>query len=508
LKVLLTTSAAPRECPFSTQEKRPPLGLGFLISVLRNSGHEVFFIDNYLKPSNFLENGFLTKNSIDFVGIYANTICYRDTLRMFHKIQDMRSSGIWSGKIMVGGPHTTVATETIPEFVDYIVQGEGEKAIIDIVNGDVDNRIIRKKRIENLDSLPLPAYDYFVSLPYSWSATLLKAKPVFTLNTSRGCPFSCTFCSVGSIWGKKYTAMSANRIVDDIEYLMKKYSARGIYFREDNFTLNRKRVVEFCELLLKKNLNIEWMCETRVNTLSWDLISLMYRAGCRAYYLGIESGSQRVLDKLKKGITIEQSEQVLEWCNKIGMKTYASFMVGIPGETKQERMQTVYFSEKIRPTTKGMAIFIGIPKSELYDYVLENKLYEYIDDVGLVYLKGHNNLVDEIYGGSPEAKHPTAQESKASSASHEEINLDENIDKQVISTYYMLCARQSLIQNNTDNARKFIKIAIRNQPLSVKTWIYLILTFANVTPVIKNMKVKLKRILEKFVKPKLALLDL
>ena len=508
MKILLTTSAAPKKCPFSTEEKRPPLGLGFLISVLRNSGHEVFFIDNYLKPSNFLENGFLTKNSIDFVGIYANTICYRDTLRMFQKIQNLRSTGTWPGKIIVGGPHTTVAPETIPEFVDYIVQGEGEKAVIDIVNGDVDNRIIREKRIENLDSLPMPAWDYFVSQPYSWSTSLLKAKPVFPLNTSRGCPFSCTFCSVGSIWGKKYNAMSAGRIVDDIEYLIKKYGAKGIYFREDNFTLNRKRVVEFCELLLQKKLKIEWICETRVNTLSWDLISLMYRAGCRGYYLGIESGSQRILDFLSKGITIEQSEQVLEWCNKIGMNTYASFMVGIPGETKQERMQTVYFSEKIRPTTKGMAIFVGIPKSELYDYVLENKLYEYIDDVGLVYLKGHNNLVDEIYGGSPGAKHPTDLNSENFYESYEKINLDGNIDKKVISTYYILCARQSLIQNNTGNARKFIKIAIRNQPLSVKAWIYLILTFANITPVIKNIKVKLKAILRKFIKPKLALLNL
>lgn len=125
MNILFTTSAAPEKSPFFTSEKRPPLGLGFLMSVVRNEGHRVFFIDNYLKPSNFIKEGYLQKNDIDFVGISANTICYRDTLRMFNEIQNLRKKGLWNGKIIVGGPHTSVALETIPEFVDYVVQGEG-----------------------------------------------------------------------------------------------------------------------------------------------------------------------------------------------------------------------------------------------------------------------------------------------------------------------------------------------------------------------------------------------
>ena len=118
MNILLTTSAAPLTAPVSTDEKTPPLGLGFLISVLRNAGHKVFFIDNYLKPSNFLETDYLTENQIDYVGIYANTICYRGTLQMLNEMQRMREEGKWRGKIIVGGPHTLATPETIPEFVD------------------------------------------------------------------------------------------------------------------------------------------------------------------------------------------------------------------------------------------------------------------------------------------------------------------------------------------------------------------------------------------------------
>ena len=109
MNVLFTTSAAPKKGPFFTNEKRPPLGLGSLISLTRNDEHKVFFIDNYLIPSHFIEEGYLQKNRIDVVAIHANTICYRDTLRMFNEIENLRKKGLWEGKIIVGGPHTSVA---------------------------------------------------------------------------------------------------------------------------------------------------------------------------------------------------------------------------------------------------------------------------------------------------------------------------------------------------------------------------------------------------------------
>ncbi len=295
MNVLFATSAAPDKSPFYTNEKRPPVGLGALISIVRKEGHKVFFIDNYLSPSNFIEEEYLQKNKIDFIAIYASTICYRDTLRMFNAIEALRKKGLWEGKIIVGGPHTSVAIDTIPVFVDYVVQGEGERAILEILDGKAKERIIKKERLKDLDSLPFQPWDIFNQLPYDYSCPWMDIKPVFTMNTSRGCPFDCAFCSVGSIWGEDYTFFSADRIIAEIEYLVKNYGAKGIYFREDNFTLNSGRIKEFCEKLLEKKLQISWACETRVDTLAHEeIFGLMNAAGCKAFYLGVESGSQKI----------------------------------------------------------------------------------------------------------------------------------------------------------------------------------------------------------------------
>jgi len=399
MNILFTTSAAPEKSPFSTDEKRPPLGLGFLMSVVRNKGDSIFFLDNYLKTSNFIKEGYLQKNNIDYVAIYANTICYQDTLRMFYEIENLRKKGLWNGKIIVGGPHTSVALDTFPEFVDYIVQGEGERAILEIIDGKVSGRVIRKERIKDLDSLPFQPWDIFSKLPYDYTCPWMDIRPIFTMNTSRGCPFNCAFCSVGSIWGKAYTYFSADRIISEIEYLIENFGAKGIYFREDNFTLNLKRTEEFCEKLIKKNINIHWACETRVDTLcNEELIKLMSAAGCRAVYLGVESGSQRILDMLNKKITVEQIERAINLCKKYDIRTYCSLITGIPGETYEDYLLTKKLMRKLKPYSYGFNVFVGIPDSPLYKYILDNNLYEYIDDIGLVYLPGYDVKAEFFYG--------------------------------------------------------------------------------------------------------------
>lgn len=398
MNILFTTSAAPERSPFPTNEKRPPLGIGSLISTVRNKGHTVFFIDNYLKPSDFIRKGFLQDNSIDCIGIYANTICYRDTLRMFREIDALRQKGMWAGKIIVGGPHTAVAPETIPDYVDHIVKGEGEEALLGIINGDINERTVQVDRITDLDSLPFQPWDIFTGLPYDFSCKWMDIKPVFTMNTSRGCPFGCSFCSVGSIWGNRYVYFSAERIIREIEYLKDTYNAKGIYFREDNFTLNTARTEQFCEKVIEKDMNIFWACETRVSNLTKDLIRLMSRAGCRAFYLGVESGSQKVLDMLNKNITVRQVRDVIEWSRAYEINTYCSLITGVPGETYQDYAETKKLLRDIKPYSYGFNVFVGIPSSLLYTYVLDNNLYEYIDDIGLVYLPGYDVKTDFFYG--------------------------------------------------------------------------------------------------------------
>ncbi len=368
------------------------------MAVTQKAGHQVFFIDNYLRPNDFIQKGFLQDKQIDYVGIYANTICYRDSLRMFDKIQELRDSGIWTGKIMVGGPHTSVALETIPDFVDHIIQGEGEHTILDILDGKETERVLKGRRVEDLDMLPFQPWHIFASLPYDNTCPWIEQGSIFTMNTSRGCPFGCSFCSVGSVWGKQYVAQSAERILSEMEYLVCDFGAQGFYFREDHFTLSLKRTTNFCELLLSRGIKTPWACETRVDRMTEDIVKLMAAAGCKAVYLGVESGSQRILDRLNKNVTVGQIESAIRWCKQARINVYCSLITGVPGETYEDFLKTEKLIRRLRPHSHCFNIFVGIPTSPLYRECLEKGLYEYKDDLGLLYPPGFDIKAEYFYG--------------------------------------------------------------------------------------------------------------
>ncbi len=402
---VITNCAAPLMAPLSTSEKRPFLGIGFLISTLRESGHNVIFFDNFLKRENFLTSDFLLENNIDIVGIYVDTICLEHFLEMASLLSEFKRKGIWKGKVVVGGPHPSIFPESMPEVVDHVVVGEGEKAVLEICNGSPD-RIIKMPLIKDLDSLPPPPWDDFVPMPYQWYTRWISTRPIFTMNTSRGCPFDCSFCSTKSIWGKTYRIFSVDWIMDNIGYLVRRHNAKGIYFREDNFTVSRKRVMEFSERLSRQDFDLSWICESRVDTLDREMLEAMHRGGCRAIYFGVESGSQRILDFLNKGVSVKQIEQVFAWCRELGIHTYASIVIGVPAETERDLELTDELISRIKPDFYNKNLYTGLPQSRLYDYVIENELYSHMDQRGVVYLKGHDERVDR-YNKKEKRKIPT-----------------------------------------------------------------------------------------------------
>lgn len=402
MNILFLTSPAPQKAAFSTSEKRPPIGLGYLMSVVREKGHLVFFSDEYLRKTTLLETGFLNSQRIDCVGIYANTVCYPETLKILKQLQKKREKREWSGKIIVGGPHTSVGLTTIPEYVDHIVIGEGEITLPKILAGQINERVVVGEKVTDLDTLPMPAWDKFIFLPYEWTISWYSCLPVYTFNTSRGCPFLCTFCSVKAIWGREYRFISAERIIADIQHMVKHYGAQGIYFREDNFTFNTKRVVELCELILKKNLAFDWFCETRVSSiLDVEILKLMAKAGCRVFYIGVESGSPKILHMLNKGISIENIEKAFAITKQVGIKTYASFIVGIPGETADDLRMTNALIKQIQPDFICKNVYVGLPGSEMYEYIKERKLYEHKDDSGILYPSGYKKRARKYYNRDP-----------------------------------------------------------------------------------------------------------
>ncbi len=344
MKILMMTSPEPikNKSGFSLIEKRFPLGIGFLIAVLRQNGHEVDFIDQYLKRD-FSFN----PNDYGFIGIYANTPCEDGFLDLVKYIENSLQ---WPAKvkIAVGGPHASMFPERIPGSVNYIVQGEGEEIICDLVEGKYPEGIIETNRIRDLDKIPLPDYEMFEG-DYIIDVKWFNEKPVFNMNTSRGCPFSCAFCSVKKIWGRIYTYMSAEKVINDIKILIAESGIKGVYFREDNFTLIKKRVVGICKGI--RPLGLKWCCETRVDTLDEELVKIMAESGCEAFYIGFESGSQKLLDIFNKSITIEQGIRVAEWSHKYGIKIAASLIKKHPMETPEDIKLTEAFIAKIKPET-------------------------------------------------------------------------------------------------------------------------------------------------------------
>lgn len=330
---------------FGVGEKRFPLGLGYLSAMLRQNGHSVCLIDRFADPGDWR----MDVRSFDFVGVYTSTPCYADALRILHLLRKDR----YEGPIAFGGPHASFFPETIPPEVDYIVQGEGEYIINDLVEGRYPSGIIlRTQRIQDLDALPSADYELFTDRKRSYRMTMPYSEqgPVFSMNTSRSCPLNCSFCTVRDIWGRLWRGQSAERITDDILRLKREYNIAGVYFREDFFPADRKRVRQFCEILLRKNIRIVWACENRADAASdEELVKLMAESGCRGFYLGAESGSQRMLDHYHKKITVEQIIRACELAKKYGIAVAMSLIVANPVENMKDRTDTWKMVRRTRP---------------------------------------------------------------------------------------------------------------------------------------------------------------
>jgi len=217
------------------------------------------------------------------------------------------------------------------------------------------------------DTIPLPRFDLIPSLkPYQINTP--HGKPFVIMYTSKGCPYSCTFCTVRRT---SYKKRSAESILNELRYLKKSFGVRTVSFFDETFTIDRKRTMALCEAIKQENLHIRWYCNTRVELVDRILLSKMREAGCSGIAYGIESGSQRILDDVEKGNTVEEAENAIRWTKQAGIKAYCSFIVGLPGESWETVEETLRFIVRTRPTGAQFNVAVPYPGTPMYDLAVK-----------------------------------------------------------------------------------------------------------------------------------------
>jgi radical SAM superfamily enzyme YgiQ (UPF0313 family) len=360
------------------------LGLGYLGAILEKNQFQVDVIDcQVLKLSLEDFRNEISKRQPNIVGVTSSTLTYQTAIKLIKIAKETCPNCI----TIAGGAHVTFwddkALEECPEL-DIVIRKEGENTLLELVQKiandesfqDVigitcrkDGKIVKnpdRPYIEDLDALPFPAR-------HLWPMERFREyEDILYLATSRGCVYWCEFCSTVRMHGRKYRMRSPKNVVDELEFLHKTYGISKFTFCDDAFTVDQQRTETLCSEIRQRGLKIEWNCGTRVDMLTRELLVKMKDAGCISVWFGVESGSQQVLDAMKKGITTELTIKVLGWVKELGMQPIPNVILGFPGETKESAWKTIKFVEKISPDAVGFYnVATPFPGTPMYDMVKE-----------------------------------------------------------------------------------------------------------------------------------------
>ena len=369
-----------------------PLWLSYATGVLDKKGHVLKILD---APAKCLSKDETLKQVKDFnpelVVIDTSTPSINSDLDFTRRIKET----LPDVKTCLVGTHVSATvSEILPEkseYVDYIARHEydytlpevaeaieGKRALSDVLGiSYVENGKLKENPnrpyIENLDELPFVAEVYKKYLDIKDYFYAHVSFPTVSIFSSRGCPSKCFYCMYSQVmFGKVYRKRSAKNLFDECQYIVKNFpEVKEILIDDDNFSVDQKNVQEFCKLMIDNKMPLKWVVQCRVN-LTYDTMVLMKKAGCRLVVVGYESGSQKVLDGMHKGITLEQSRKFNAAAKKAGMRVHGCFMVGNPGETKQTMMETLNFAKSLRMDTAQFFPLIVYPGTEAWTWAKQN----------------------------------------------------------------------------------------------------------------------------------------
>lgn len=364
----------------------PPLGLAYIASYVRKyyTGEtEIRIIDGAilgLTKEEILEE--VRREKPDIVGATAVALTSGFVKELFRDVKKVLPECL----TVVGGPHPTALPFDLTPEADLSAVGEGEETVVDILRwmdgsvkkGEIKGiayledgkEVLNEPRpfIEDLDSIPFPARDLLPMERYAHQYMhKTKTKRYATIQTTRGCPFSCKFCGVGRMWGRRPRYRGVENILEELEELRSRYDVSFLFIIDDTFTANRKRAEAVCQGILERGLDIEWACFSRIDAIEPAFLALLKKAGCVELQVGVESGDQTILNEINKKITLEQVRKAFKVIHESGLRTKAFFMIGNPKETKETVKKTIDFAIELDPTYAFFSILIPFPGISIFD---------------------------------------------------------------------------------------------------------------------------------------------
>ena len=359
----------------------PPLNLAYIASSLKGLA-DVEIMDCYAKEMGIeqcLKK--ICESKPDIIGIIPNNYCdfvmgdLEKWIRLFSA--KMKSIGLDAATV-AGGPFASTFPERALRYADFVIRGDQEIVFRNLIENLGDekelknttglcSRLNNKTHINkpyftnNLDSISFPSRELLETKIYGH---ILIDKPMTTFLTTRGCPYNCVYCS-RRVYGP-YRERSVENVMEELREVVNMQKNKNIVFYDDNFTINRKRAARICDLIVKEGIDIKWICATRVDLVDKNLLEKMKRAGCSVIAYGVESGDQKVLDKIKKNIKIDKTKKAFELTRKAGIKILSYVIIGSPGETKESVEKTFRLIKRLEPDYVQFNPITIYPGSEIY----------------------------------------------------------------------------------------------------------------------------------------------
>ena len=383
---------------------RTPTNLAILASYVRENGHDVSILDLDVKGGSIEDMvRRILEGKPGVVGFTCLTPRFPFILELARECKKLNKDVI----IVLGGPHVNCKRKEHlfeEEVVDYVIEGEAEEAFKEFLDavaagknpGDIANVVsyrdgnLRENPvrpfIKDLDALPLPAWD-LLELEYYTDPEFYKGHHIGIMS-ARGCPFNCNFCASKAVWGRKARFRSPENIIKEIELAVNKYNVNEFMFYDDTFTLKPKRVFQLCDEIEKRNLDIRFYAQVRVDTIDVKLAARLKCVGCFAVAIGVESGNEDILKNLGKNLTKKQIREGCAALKAADMPFLASFIIGHPGDTHETIQETFDFANELDADQAKFLIATPYPGTKLYELAVAS---------GVMSEKGAEDLGDHTY---------------------------------------------------------------------------------------------------------------